>query len=54
VIGVHEDDFAVRINAVVDLEVCKLGNEFGDGVGREPLALFVKDHHRDSGDRLGH
>ena len=53
-VGGNEDHFAVGIHALVDLEVRELGNVFSDGIGGEPLALFVEDHHGDTGDGLGH
>ena len=54
VVGIGENHLAVGVDALVDLEVGELGDEFGDGVGGEPLALLVEDHHGDPGDRLGH
>lgn len=52
--GIFKDDFAGGVGAGVDLEVGELGDEFGDGVGWEPLALFVELHHGDGSDDLGH
>ncbi len=54
VVGLGEKHFAGGVEAVEDLEVRELGDELRDGVGGEPLALFVEDHHGDAGDGLGH
>ena len=54
VIGIDEDHLAVGVDAIVDLEVREFGDVLGDGIGGEPLALFVEDHHGDAGDGLGH
>ena len=39
---------------LIDLEVRKLRNVFGDGIGGQPLALLVENHHGHAGDGLGH
>ena len=44
----------VGVEAVEDLEVREFGNVFGDGIGGQPLAFFVEDHHGDASDGLGH
>ncbi len=54
VVRVDEDHFSVGIDAVVDLEMGELGDVFGDGIGREPLALLVEDHHGHASDGFGH
>ena len=54
VIRIDKNHFAVRIHALVDLQVRELRNEFGDGIGGQPLALLVENHHRHACHRLGH
>ena len=53
-IGSDKDHFAGRVETGEDLEIGELGNELGDGIARQPLALFVQDEHGHAGDGLGH
>ena len=53
-VGIGEDQIAAGVHALIDLEVCKLRNEFGNRVRGQPLALLIEDHHRDAGNGLGH
>ena len=54
VVGIGEEHFAGGVEAVEDFEVGEFGDELRDGIGGKPLAFFVKDHHGDAGDGLGH
>ncbi len=53
-IGIDEDHLAVGVDAFEDLEMRELGDVFGDGIGGQPLALLIENHHGHAGDRLGH
>src|SRR6266536_4230208 len=52
--GIHENWLALFIDAIEDLEVLELRDVLGNRIVGQPLAFFVKNHHCDASNWLGH
>ena len=48
------DQFELAVGFDADFQISQFGNEFGDRIGDEQLAVLEQHHQRDRDDRLGH